>query len=205
MNEEFKGVDVEEETEQMGMGGGEDGMEPSGNYVHPYEPPEVESAWDEELDNEEEDKVYQASMPPGGYYIVENFKNARESNRETEFYVMNGEGYTLVKRPRLVTAYSGRGILERDGKTWTPNISIWVSPVRGYAKDGDGQVIPDKLDSPSKLFQHARVAYRRVLGDSPRTKREIDHYLRTHPFKVRTMQRVDGSLWVLGIEEIKPA
>jgi len=205
MSQEFDGVGVKEETEQMGMGGGEDGMEPSGNYVHPYEPPEVESAWDEELDNEEEDKVYQASMPPGGYYIVENFRNATEWNRETEFYVMNGEGYTLVKRPRLVTAYSGKGVLERDGKVWTPNIRMRVSPVRGYAKDQDQQVIPDKLDSPSKLFQHARLAYRRVFGEAPRTKREIDQYLRTYPFKVRTMQVSDGSLLVLGIEEIKPA
>lgn len=204
MNEEFGGLGVMEED------GGLPGFEEEPSHyvvsaegeVSEYEPPT--SAWDSPLDNEEEEKAYKATQPPGGYYLVEKFE-ATESEREAEYYVQVEDGFKKVKQPRLVTTYAGKGLQERDGKTWTPHLRVRVSPIRAYAKDKDGQVVPDKLDSASKLFQHARIAYKEVLGEAPKTKRDIDIFLRTYPFKVLTMQLPDGTLLVLGLQGVKPA
>ena len=169
-----------------------------------YEPPSSASAWDAPLDNEEEEKVWKAANPPGGYYEVMKF-SAFESEREAEYYIQVTDGYEKVRSPRTVTTYSGKGFLVKDGKEWTPRLRVRVSPVCAYAKDKDGNVVPDKLDSAYKLFQHARIAYKEATGENPPNARSIDAFLQTFPFKVQTMQVSSGDLIVLGLQVIKPA
>jgi len=205
-NDDF-GATALEQDEQLGMGMDDDpglpGMEQEESEAE-YEPPQTTSAWDEEIDHEERNKEYAATQPPGGYYDVQGFR-ATESDKEAEYWVKVNDGFEKVKKPRPVNVYSAIAEREVEGKVWKPRIRLRISPVQAYAKNADGSVNPDKLDSASKLFHRAKLAYEEVLGEPPKTGRQIDEYLRNYPFKVRTWQTPDGSLMVLDLVGVKPA
>ena len=169
-----------------------------------YEAAEAEDAWHALLDHVELEAAYKATQPPGGYYEVVNL-TGRKSERETEFWVANGHGYEKVKRPRTQIRYSGRGIREVEGKVWQPFLSFNISPVRGYGKNADGSVNPDKFDSSYKLFCRAFFAYKEIVGMVPPNGLAIDTYLQSYPFRIQTMaSRDSGGLIVLDIQGIKP-
>ena len=165
-----------------------------------YDQPQGDSPWDEEIDHAAEEAVVRASMPPGGYYDVQKLE-ATYGDRESEVYLRTAHGLQLTKQVRHSVRLWGKGYREVDGKVYLAHLRFSICPQVAYGKDKDGNPSEQKLNHSYKLYQAAKRAYEKVIGQAPKSPRDVVNYLTQYPVKLQTFQAADG-LIVLGIEGV---
>ncbi len=192
-----------DEDNGMGMGTVEvpyddvlDAMEMAGGV-------ETDDVWDAEIDHAEEDRIAKRAMAPAGYYEVAKLEGGDIKEREVEYYEEADNGLRLVRKPRKRVSYYGMGQKEHDGRVVTTRLRFSICPTPGYGKDYQtGEPSTQKLSNDFKLYQACKKAYEQVLGEKPKSPRQVLDYLSRYPVKLRTMQGNDG-LVVLDVVGVK--
>lgn len=213
VEDESEDVEIEEVEEEPILGFGspmaeielpeeDQGLQIPEGVVGQDEDPDA--IWDEVIDIKSTVEAFKATQPPGGNYDVPKFEGVR-SRKEVEFIIKTPEGYQKVKRERPMIRYTGKGVMEKEGRVWNPRISFTISPTQGYKKDFEtGEVSEAQVfDPPHARYNEVLQAYIAQFGDEvPVTAAGLDAYVRAYPWKVRTFQANDG-LIVLGVSGVK--
>ncbi len=170
---------------------------------------ETTDVWDDIVDNEEEEKAYRLTKPPGGNYLVLEGMTATRSKRETEYVQETPDGPRVIRQPRPSIRFSGRGTKETETGTITPRLSFSISPVKGYKRNFETKeiVTPPVYDRDHEMYNLARRAYVDYYGlgkDAKFKVSDVEEFLKTQPLEIRTFMPPSGdSLMVQGIKGVK--